>query len=105
MELDTYLTETISIIEKEKKDIDLFMLNSDLKQYILDESEIVAQNENVSINEAVNKVLQSIGTPDQFAKKILSEVRREKLFLLSKILLAVAIIGFPILIFIIVVLR
>ncbi len=105
MELDSYLSQTILIISEKKKNIDLFMLNSDLKQYILDESEIISQNKNVSINEAVEEVIKSIGTPEQFAERILSEVKKEKLYLLSKILVAVAIIGFPILIFIFAVIR
>ena len=99
LELDVYLAETIKEIEKNyKKQIDLFNLNSDLKQYILDESETLCQNENITINEAVEKVLQSIGTPKQFADKILKEIKHEKLYLLGKILVAVVIAGFPIVI-------
>ena len=96
MELDAYLSETISIISQVKPDIDLFQLNSDLKQYVLDESENLSQNENISINEAVDKVMTMLGSPDQFAHKVLSEVQQEKKYLYGKVLLASLIAFLPI---------
>ncbi len=96
MNLDDYLAETINIISQVKPDIDLFQLNSDLKQYVLDESENLSQNENISINEAVDKVMNMLGSPDQFAHKVLSEVKQEKRYLLGKVLVASLLAFLPI---------
>ena len=103
LDIDTYLSETISIISITKKDIDLFMLNSDLKQYILDESQNLSKNQGISINEAVDKTLSSLGTPDQFAKKVLAEVQQEKRYILGKILIASLLAFFPFIIIIVII--
>ena len=100
VDLDTYLSETISIISQIKQDIDLFMLNSDLKQYILDESESLSKNENISINEAVDRVMNILGSPQVFAQKVLSEVKHEKKYLLGKIFIASLLALFPVIAFI-----
>lgn len=105
MDLDTYISETISIILKEKTDVDSFTLTTDLKQYILDESTNLSNIEGISINNAVENVMESIGTPEQFAEKILSEIREHKWYLISKITIASLLAFFPIIVLILVIIH
>ena len=105
MDLDTYLSETISIISQFKSNIDLFNLNSDLKQYILDEANNLTQTEDLPINEAVDRVMSHLGPPEQFANTILTEVEQEKKYLIVKVLIASAIAFFPLIVLIIAIIQ
>ena len=105
MDLDSYLTQTISFITEQKEDIDVFTLTSDLKQYILDESEQLSERQNININNAVKEVLINLGSPEAFAKKILKEIQQEKRYLLGKIALASLLAFFPVIVLIIVILH
>ena len=105
MDLDTYLSQTIEIITKIKQNIDEFTLNSDLKQYILNESEEVSKTKQLDINSAVSEVLNSLGTPEEFASKILAEINNEKKYLLLKVIIASILAFFPIIILVLVIFR
>ena len=105
MDLDAYLSQTIEIITKIRQNIDEFTLNSDLKQYILNESEEVSKTKQLDINSAVSEVLNSLGTPEEFANKILSEINEEKKYLLLKVIIASVLAFFPIIILVLVIFR
>ena len=101
VDLDTFLSETISIISQVKKDIDLFMLNTDLKQYVLDEANNLSETDNIPINEAVETIITQLGPPERFANTILAEVSQEKNYLIGKVLIASLIAFFPVIVLLI----
>lgn len=105
MDLDIYIEQTITIIISHRNDVDQFTLNSDLKQYILNESEKLSQTQQIDLNTAVENFMDSLGTPEEFAYKILSDIKHENLYLLGKVLIASFLAFFPIILILIVILR
>ena len=105
MNLDEYISETISILSTHKTDIDEFSLTSDLKEYILNESENLSKVQNLDINNAVDSVVASLGTPEQFADQILRELSQHTKYLILKIIIASLIAFGPFIILILSVLK
>lgn len=95
IDIDDYISGICSILDNEINEYDKFAVKADLKKYVYDEASLVSKKSSIKISEAVNIVLNDMGTPEEFAKVFIKELFDEKRYLLGKVLIAFFIAGFP----------
>lgn len=94
VDVDEYLSQVIALLKK-KMTLDSSSVLLDLKEFIYGQANILVENDQKKMNEAIYVVITKLGSPEVFAEKFIRELRNEKLFLIGKISLAVVLALFP----------